>query len=479
MDRDRIPGPADVRLAEAGRRDLHRLFWRWHLYAGLFVAPFVLMLAVTGAIYLFNDELNDAIYPHLRFTPAPWKQRSSLGSMIDAAQAQVPQSTATRIDVPTDPQRPAQVYLDVADAPSQIAFVNPADHRVLGTLVPSRTLVGLADRLHGSLMLGTAGSYLIELAACWAVLLLLSGLYLGWPRGKGHAWWHGVVPDLHARGRAFWTSLHAATGVWVCLLVLFLIFTGLPWASFWGDWVRRGAEAIDAGYPPVYRRYVTPTAPTVGTAFNDVPWTLQHAPMPPADAAADPVHSHHAPHPTPTPGAARQWTDAGLERAIAHVRAAGTADPLRVFLPSTQRGALMVYTYPDRPQGQVTYHFDTQGKLLVRAGFDDYGGVAQAIEMGVQLHMGNYFGRANQLVMLCACVGIVVLCVSGMVMWWRRKPAGRIGAPGSDRRMPFRWLLGLAVATAIALPLLFVSLLVVGAFDRWIRPRSRLFRWLD
>ncbi|MCL1532199.1 PepSY domain-containing protein [Xanthomonas nasturtii] len=476
----KIPsGAAEVQLAEAGRRNRHRLFWRWHLYAGLFVAPFLLMLAVTGAIYLFNDELNDAIYPELRFTPAPWKERASLGHMITAAQAHVPGSTATRIDVPADPQRSAQVYLDVANAPSQIAFVNPGNAQVQGTLVPSRTLVGLADRLHGSLMLGTPGSYLIELAACWAVLLILSGLYLGWPRGQGDAWWHGVVPNVRAKGRAFWKSLHAATGLWISLLVLFLIFTGLPWASFWGGWVRSGAEAIGAGYPPVYRRYVAPTAPTVGTRFNDVPWTLQHAPMPPAEAASDPAHSHHANHATSRPGTTRYWTEAGLERAIAHVRDAGTTDPLRVFLPSTQGGALMVYTYPDRPQGQVTYHFDERGELLVRAGFDDYGVVAQAIEMGVQLHMGNYFGRANQVVMLFACVGIVVLCTSGLVMWWRRKPAGRIGAPGSDRSTPPGWLLAMAIATAIALPLLFVSLLVVWAFDRWIRPRSRLFRWLD
>ncbi|MCC4589363.1 PepSY domain-containing protein [Xanthomonas sp. NCPPB 1067] len=475
-----IPSSAEVvPLASAGSRDRHRLFWRWHLYAGLFVAPFLLMLAVTGAIYLFNDELNDAIYPELRFTQAPWKERSSLGSMINAAEAYVPRSTATRIDVPTDPRRPAQIYLDVANAPSQIAFVEPGNGQVLGTLVPSRTLVGLADRLHGSLMLGTPGSYLIELAACWAVLLILSGLYLGWPRGQGHAFWHGIVPNVRAKGRAFWKSLHAATGLWVSLLVLFLIFTGLPWASFWGDWVRSGAEAIDAGYPPVYRRYVAPVAPTIGTGFNDVPWTLQHAPMPPAEADSDPAHSHHGTHATPTPGAARYWTDAGLERAIAHVRAAGTTDPLRVFLPSTQRGALMAYTYPDRPQGQVTFHFDERGELLVRAGFDDYGAAAKAIEMGVQLHMGNYFGRANQAVMLAACIGILLLCTSGMVMWWRRKPAGRIGSPGSGSRTPLRWLLALAIASAVLLPLLFLSLLVVWAFDRWIRPRSRLFRWLD
>ena len=64
-------------------------------------------------------------------------------------------------------------------------------------------------------------------------------------------------------------------------------------------------------------------------------------------------------------------------------------------------------------------------------------------------------------------------------MWWRRKPAGRIGSPGAARATPTRWLVALGIATAVLLPLLFASLLEVLAFDKWIRPRSSVFRWLD
>ncbi|HBM59677.1 MAG TPA: hypothetical protein DD444_10840, partial [Citreicella sp.] len=39
---------------------LYRAIWRWHFIAGLLILPFVLILAVTGAIYLFKDEINDA-----------------------------------------------------------------------------------------------------------------------------------------------------------------------------------------------------------------------------------------------------------------------------------------------------------------------------------------------------------------------------------------------------------------------------------
>ena len=465
---DRLPKSAD-----AG--DRYRLFWRWHLYAGLFVAPFLVILAVTGAVYLFKDELDDALYPELHFAPAPWSERVALAAMIDTAEAAVDDATATRIDVPADRTRSTRVHLAVADGDTRVAFIDPGSGTLLGVLMPARTLVGIAERLHGSLMLGTFGRYLMELAACWAVLLILSGFYLGWPRRTDGRWWRAMVPDLRARGRGLWKSVHRAVGLWVALLVLFLIISGLPWAVFWGGWIRGGAELVGAGYPPVYRRYTAPTAPTIGGDFNDVPWTLQHAPMP----AAEPEPSAHHGHGASAPAIGmRYWTADGLERAIAHVREAGTYDDLRVFLPSDARGALMVYTYPNRPQGQITWHFNRHGALLVSAGFDDYGRVAQAIELGVQLHMGNYFGRANQFVMLSACIGVVALALTGTVMWWRRRPQGRVGAPQSKRGLPLRTLLALLVVSAALLPLLAASLLVVLAFDRWLRPRITALRWL-
>ena len=41
------------------RPQLSQTIWRWHFYAGLLVAPFMLILAVTGAIYLFNTLYAD------------------------------------------------------------------------------------------------------------------------------------------------------------------------------------------------------------------------------------------------------------------------------------------------------------------------------------------------------------------------------------------------------------------------------------
>ncbi|GAB4424056.1 MAG: hypothetical protein OHK0015_02390 [Chloroflexi bacterium OHK40] len=48
---------------------LYRLIWRWHFYAGLFVVPFRLILAVTSIIYLFKPQIDDLMCP-TRVAPA-------------------------------------------------------------------------------------------------------------------------------------------------------------------------------------------------------------------------------------------------------------------------------------------------------------------------------------------------------------------------------------------------------------------------
>src|SRR3546814_4622066 len=61
--------------------------------------------------------------------------------------------------------------------------------------------------------------------------MILTGLYLWWPRGRGLA---GVVwPRLSLGGRAALRDLHAVTGFWVSGLALILLATALPWTDVW------------------------------------------------------------------------------------------------------------------------------------------------------------------------------------------------------------------------------------------------------
>ncbi|HVO23484.1 MAG TPA: PepSY domain-containing protein, partial [Candidatus Margulisiibacteriota bacterium] len=44
---------------------LYRRVWRWHFYAGLICLPVIVLLAVTGGLYLFRFEIEDVVYGQL------------------------------------------------------------------------------------------------------------------------------------------------------------------------------------------------------------------------------------------------------------------------------------------------------------------------------------------------------------------------------------------------------------------------------
>lgn len=443
--------------------------WRWHFYAGLMVAPFLLILAVTGAIYLFNTELNDVIYPDLMFVDAG-AQSLPASRWVASAEAAYPGSQVTRIDMPAQAGRSAMLFVTPADGIPRRVFVDPGTAAVLGSFVYERTLVGLADTLHGSLMLGWLGDAIVEIAACWAAILIVTGLYLWWPRRAktaGGVWYPRLVAGGRAlRGRRVWRDLHAVTGVYVAALVLFLVFTGLPWAGVWGgQLLEPTVDALGLGYSgartPPASIAAADTNLTAAERGRGTPWTLETV-APPNSGG----HAHHGGS-VATRSTALAGPDIGVDGARRIVARQGLAAGYWLMLPVGTTGVYKAQTYPDRPQGQRTLYIDRySGAVLRDVGFAQYGPAGKAIELGIALHMGNYFGLINQLVMLATCLAIVALVISGFVMWWCRRPAGRLGAP--PRRTPIRTrYLGAIVLTMIVLlPLAGASLVVVLVVDR-------------
>ena len=80
----------------------------------------------------------------------------------------------------------------------------------------------------------------------------------------------------------------------------------------------------------------------------------------------------------------------------------------------------------------------------------------------------SLLGLGNQLLMLAVCLAILLSSASGLWIWWKRKPAGRLGVPPLRHELP-RWKSGIAImlALGVAFPLVGASLLLVWALD-WL-----------
>lgn len=438
---------------------LYRLVWRWHFYAGLFVAPFMLILSVSGLVYLFNDEINDFFQAQKRFV-ASSDHAAPLSWISEAALSGYPGGMITRLDTPRGRDRSIEVYVTPAEGKPVRVFVDPGRATVLGSHDYYYTIIGIADQVHGSLLMGELGDAIVELAACWGFILVVTGLYLWWPRGQ-IGFWRMMTPSLRAQGRPFWRSLHASIGVWTALLTLFLILSGLPWATIWGGLFRQATEAAGIGYPTSFRGYGAPAsgAPTIGAETGGATsWTMNEAPAPRSGG--------HGPHAHPVGSSARGGTPIGLDRVAEILTANGMAAPYRLFMPKGDRGVYIAFTYPDQPEGQHSIYIDQYtGHVVGNVTFSDYGWAAKAIELGIQLHMGNYFGGLNQLVMAFPCVGLIVLSITGPYMWWRRKPAGSLAAPRRPIRLRLRTLAVITLTLILLFPLAGLSLVAVLGLD--------------
>src|SRR4051812_43780230 len=206
--------------------------WRWHFHAGLLCIPFVIVLSLSGSIYLFKPQI-DALADRQVDSLQLRGTRATAEAQIAAALASLPGSKLFVYEIPREPDDAVRVHLYAPDGSGRIVYVHPETLTILKTVPHTARLTEIVRTLHGELFAGRAGAVLVELAACWAIIMIVSGLWLWWPRDTPGA--AGLLyPRITQGRRIFWRDLHAVTGIWVSSWVLFLLITALPWTPVWG-----------------------------------------------------------------------------------------------------------------------------------------------------------------------------------------------------------------------------------------------------
>ncbi|WP_018130609.1 PepSY-associated TM helix domain-containing protein [Effusibacillus pohliae] len=449
----------------ARSKPLYAAIWRWHFYAGIVFAPFLILLAVTGGIYLFKPQFESWMYKDYYYVQETDPSKLSPSAQIEVVKKAYPDAVVTKYKPPIEADRSAEVGVIHNKQPATV-YVNPYNGKILGEIRDDDRIMGQIRKLHGKLMIGTIGDRLIELAACWGMILLITGIYLWWPRGR-KSLLGTLVPRLNKGKRIFWRDLHAVPAFWLSLFVAFLILTGLPWSGLWGEMIKSVATATHTGYPAHLFPWDPKPESTIPTKeVGNVPWAAENLPVPSSAEKASGV--------TPV-------QPISVEK-VMEIAAARQVHPgYDISFPKGPKGVYTVFVSTGRPQDQATLHIDQySGNVLADLRFKDYGILAKLISIGVALHQGQYFGLVNQIACLLVCIGLILISVSGIVLWWKRKPTGQLGSPPLPSN--FKLLKGVAVIVVVlglVFPLVGVSLLLVLLLDRLVIHRIPAIRqWM-
>ena len=397
------PFAAPIRLS---REAVYRAVWRWHFYAGLICLPFLILLSTTGALYLFKDEINAALFTRRFVVPA--SDGASLGPdrLVYVASQAVPDATPLTYLDPAGPTSPAVVTL-VKDGARTLVSLDPRNGDIVGHVAADGDVMAVIRRLHSLSYFGPVANGIVEVVAGFLIVLVITGTYLWWPRGQSG----GVVGVRGTpRRRAWWRDLHAVTGFVAGGGLLFLALTGLPWSIVWGQQLRALSNAAGLGQPSALWARVPVSTVPMGDALTTAGWALEDAPVPLS---------------RPAPG-----QSIGLDRAAAILVERGMPAGYELALPVGETGVYAAAAYPRDVTRQRMISLDQYtGQALVDVRFSEIGIVGRAIQWGIGLHKGETFGRLNQLLMLAVCLAGLLLSVTAGVMWWKRRPSGSLGIP--------------------------------------------------
>ena len=226
---------------QANRRYL--TVWRWHFYFGLLVVPFLTLLAVTGLGMLLFANITGKEGERLHVTPQA--QVQPLSAQAEAARQFVNEKSASVVQyiAPRADDMVAVFRVNNDDKATMVA-VDPYTAKVVNSMPRNKGWYHTMDEIHGDIMLGTAGDYLLETAASLTILMMITGIYLWWAK-QGRL--KPMLVPKAGKGRSWWRDLHGAFGTWVSLILLLFCLSGIAWAGIWGGKMVQSWSQFPAG----------------------------------------------------------------------------------------------------------------------------------------------------------------------------------------------------------------------------------------
>lgn len=432
------------------KNTFYQSFWRTHFYAALFITPLLISLTLSGIGYLFYTDVENQLYDKYFFGESGKTEVQSIDDAVKLAEESYAGYKTNKI---IELEEPYNTRLSMKNADGKEKYVFLDDHnQIIGGQDAGYTFGNIIRNIHSSLFIGgTVVNYLVELAACWAIFLMLSGIYMTF---KGKLLKNTKQTNKRQKSRKF----HALVGTIITIPMLVIIFTGLPWSAFMGKYIYQASQDHPSFGTPLLQQQ-PPTSDV-----SEIPWATRQETPPTSDSA------HAAHHGGGNTGFVANPNQLSVEKLQQEIDAMNISKPYAIIYPTSEDGVYTVAKSSNTgvtgldvsPDDETTMYFDQySGKFIDKVGYEDYGILAKWFTWGIPLHEGHLFGWPNKLINLLVCLAFLVVIAWGFRTWLLRKKQGMLSAPPKISQKVSIPFIIFMIILGILMPLFGFSLIAV------------------
>ncbi|WCL82021.1 PepSY domain-containing protein [Saprospira sp. CCB-QB6] len=402
-------------------RQLFAWVWRWHFIGGLFSLPIILILAFTGVLYLFKDAYEEDQLAQKLPQVEQLKEKRSWQEQWDQLKKDwelVPQTVELGLS-----NEQYSVFSHGRFGRKAFAYINPYQGNLTHQYALRETNSYKVRKLHGELLLGGYGTKLVELVACWMIVLIITGLYLFWPNWQQYKY-------MKQGRRQLVIGLHSYLSAIFAIPLLLLLLGGLPWTDVWGGAFKFIQKKTNTGFPKEWHARSWQSNP--------------------------------------------QTTALSLDEVIQIVEQLDVEGELSLSLPNSAKEVYSLSNNQVALEKKVIYHLDAySGEVLYRGSWTDIGPLMQARLWLMAFHQGE-FGYWNFLLVLIMGISLFFSSLFALASYLYRKPKGAWGFPSQHRNFKKPYLLySLIGLLGLLFPLFGLSLLLIVTIE-WSTKNRKL-----
>ncbi len=354
------------------KNTLYNWVWKWHYRAGLICLPIVVLLSITGSVYLFKDN-----YEQSEITAYKTVEEESdrLTFQEQLAIVQKHWDKAPTAMVLPSKSNEATEFTSGRFSHKSSVFVSPYSGEITGQIIQQDTDMYKVRKLHGELLMGSFGTKIIELVASWLIVLLITGIYLFWPRGTGLKGFFKI--RFKESKRIFYRDVHSVLGFWFSWVILLILIGGLPWTDVFGGNYRWVQNQTDAGFSTEWKGFLFKSK-KVGNSLI-------------------------------------------LDDFVAKARDLYLDGTVSIALPKSKQGVYSISNSTVNFSEMHMCHFDQySGELLYQGNWEDIGLMMKTRLWVMAFHQGQ-FGLWNFILVLITSIVLALISITGILSYLKRK----------------------------------------------------------